>query len=105
MNSQSQEVKILLAIQAIRTNKKLSIRHVANTYDIPRTALRDRMKSCISRAEERKTQHNLTLIEEETLVRYILDLDSREFSSRIDFVRDMINLLRKTCHAKSVDKQ
>ena len=76
MNSQSQEVKIHLVIQTIRTNQEMSIRRVVKTYDVPQTTLRDRMKGCIPKTEERKAQHNLTLTEEETFVRHILDLDS-----------------------------
>ena len=104
MNSQSQEARILLAIQAIRTNQEMSIRRAAKTYDVPQTTLRDRMKGCTPKAEERKAQHNLTLTEEETFVRHILDLDSRGFPSRINDVRDMADLLRKTRHVQSVDK-
>jgi hypothetical protein len=105
MNSQSQEVKILLAIQTIRTNQKMSIRRAAKTYDVSQIILRDRMKNCILKIEERNAQHNLISIEEETLVRHILDLNSREFSSRINDVRDMTDLLRKTRHVKFVDKR
>ena len=105
INSQFQEVRILFVIQIIRTNQKMSIRCTIKTYDVPQTTLRDRMKSCISKTEERNTRHNLTSIEKEILVRYILDLDSRGFSSRINDVRDMIDLLYKTRHVKSISKQ
>ena len=76
MNSQSQEVRILLTIQTIHTNQEISIRRVVKTYDVSRTTLRNRIESCTSKTEERNTQHNLTSIEEEILVRHILDLDS-----------------------------
>ena len=76
MNSQFQEVRIRLIIQIIRINQEMSIRRVVKTYDVPQTTLRDRMKGCTPKAEERKAQHNLTLTEEETFVRHILDLDS-----------------------------
>ncbi|ERF70741.1 hypothetical protein EPUS_05093 [Endocarpon pusillum Z07020] len=73
----------------------MSIRCATKTYNVPRTTLRDRMKGCTPNAEVRKAQHNLTLTEEETLVRHILDLDSRGFPPRIDDTR----------HAKPVGKQ
>ena len=104
MNSQSQEARILLAIQVIRTNQEMSIRCTVKTYDVPQTTLRDRMKGCVPKAEERNVRHNLTPTEEEILVRYILDLDSRGFPSRINDVRDMADLLRKVRHVKSIDK-
>ena len=76
MNSQSQEVRIRLVIQVIHTNQEMSIRRAVKTYDVSQTTLRDRIKDCISKTEERKVQHNLILTEEETFVRHILDLDS-----------------------------
>ncbi|ERF69808.1 hypothetical protein EPUS_09464 [Endocarpon pusillum Z07020] len=63
------------------------------------------MKGCTPNAEVRKAQHNLTLTKEETLVRHILDLDSRGFPPRINDVRDMADLLCKTRYAKPVGKQ
>ena len=105
MNSQSQEARILLAIQAIRTNQEMSIRYTAKTYDVSQTILCDRMKGYVFKAKERNARHNLIPTEEETLVRYILDLDSRGFPSQINDVRDMTDLLCKTYHVKFVDKQ
>ena len=104
MNSQSQEVRILLVIQVIRTNQEMSIRCTVKTYDVSQTTLRDRMKGCVLKTEERNVRHNLISIEEEILVRYILDLDLRGFSFRINDVRDMTDLLYKIRHIKSVDK-
>ena len=83
----------------------MSIRYVIKTYDVSQTTLRDRIKDCVPKTEERNARHNLTPIEEETLVRYILDLDSRGFPSRINDVRDMADLLYKVRHVKPVDKQ
>ena len=74
------------------------IRRTIKTYDVPHTIFRDRMKDCISKVEERNVQHNLTSTEEETFVRHILYLDLREFLFRINNVRDMIDLFRKTHH-------
>ena len=82
----------------------MSIRRATKTYDVSRTTLRDRIESRILKTKKRNTQHNLTPIEEETLVRHILDLDSRGFPSRIDDVRDMTDLLCKVRHVKSIDK-
>ena len=83
----------------------MSIQYVVKTYDVSQIILRDRIKSCVFKIEERNTRHNLISIEEEILIRYILDLDSREFPSRINDVRDMIDLLRKIRYVKPVGKQ
>ena len=96
MSSQSQEARIILAIEAIRTSKKLPAVRAAKLYNVPRTTLIDRMKGRVAKSEKRNGQYQLTLAEEETLVQYILDLDSRGFLPRFDYIRDMANLLCKT---------
>jgi hypothetical protein len=105
MSAQTQEARIILAIEAIRTTKKISRRRAAKIYNVPETSLCDRMNGVTPKAEKRNAQHNLTLSEEEAIVKYILDLDLRGFPPRIDSVEDMANLLLQTCHAKRVGKQ
>ena len=79
MSSISKEARILLAIEAINSDQKMKLSCAAKTYDVPRSTLRDRIAGCLPKAEQRNTQHNLTTTEEETLVRYILNLDSQGF--------------------------
>jgi len=80
----------------------MSIRHAAKAYDIPFTSLYDRMKGRVSKAEKYNPRHKLTSAEEDTIVQYILDLDSRGFPPRIKGMEDMANLLFKTRSAKLV---
>ena len=82
----------------------MSIRRVTKTYDVFRSILYNQIEDCISKTEERNVQYNLISIEEEILVRHILDLDLQEFSLRINNVRDMTDLLYKTRYVKSIDK-
>ena len=105
MSIQTQEARIILAIEAIYTTKKLSIRAAAKIYDVPRMTLVDRIKGRVAKPKKRNAQHNLTLTKEETLIQYILNLDSQGFPPRINNVRDIANLLCKTHHAKPVGKQ
>ena len=83
---QTQEARIILAIEVIRITKKMSIRCVAQTYNMPKSTLIDRMKGSTPKAEKSNARYILTPAEEKTLVRYILDLDSRGFPLRIDDV-------------------
>ena len=53
----------------------MSIQCIVKTYDVPQITLRDQIKNYVFKIEERNIRHNLILIEQETLVRYILDLD------------------------------
>ena len=62
------------------------------------------MKGVAPKPETRNARFNLTFIEEETIVRYILDMDSRGFPSRIDDVEDMANSLFAMRSAKRVGK-
>ena len=50
---QTQEARIILAIEAIRTSKKLSRRATAKIYKVPEATLRDRMTGRTYRPETR----------------------------------------------------
>jgi len=93
MSIQTQEVNVILAILAICTTKKLSIRRVIQIYNISHTTFIRRIKGILSKAEKQNTQHILIESEEETLVRYVLDL------------RSIADLLCTTCRASPVGKQ
>ena len=105
MSEQSNEANIFLAIEAMRTNPKMSDRRASSLYNVPRGTLRDRMLGKPAKRDCRNKRHNLTLTEEETIVRYILDLDSRGFPPLIAGVEDMANLLLERRGAKRVGKQ
>jgi hypothetical protein len=102
MSAQNQEARIILAIEAFHASKKAKLSRIAKIYNVPRSTLRDRLQGVTPMPDRRAFGHNLTTAEEETLIRYILDLDLRGFPPRIDDVRDMANLLRATRHATPV---
>ncbi len=102
MSTLSKETKITLAIEAIRTTKKMSIRRAAKTYDLFESSLRNRMKDMTPLAERCNGRCRLTLIKEKTFLRYILDLDSRKFAPRIDGVEDMANTLLTTRNTEHI---
>ena len=105
MPANTQESRIILAIEAVRSTKRMSLRAAAKTYGVPESSLRYRIKGRVEKHEKRNAAHNLTESEEETLVRYILDLDSRGFPPRIEGVKDMADLLLMMRGAKRVGKQ
>ena len=104
MSVQTQEARIILAIEAIRTSKKLSRRKAAEIYEVPESTLRDRMNGRATLPERRPANTNLNELEEQIIVNYILDRDSRGFSLRQADVEDMANWLRKSRRAKPVGK-
>ncbi len=101
---QTQEARIILAIEAIRTSKKLSRRKAAKIYEVPESTLRDRINGRTTVPKRRPAAQNLTELEEGVIVNYILDRDSRGFSPRQANVEDIANYLRKCRRAKLVGK-
>ncbi|EED11996.1 conserved hypothetical protein [Talaromyces stipitatus ATCC 10500] len=95
------EGRIQLAVSDLKNGRISNIREVTRIYDIPRTTLRDRLKGIEYKAEKRannhkfwsKAQHKLTQFEEESLVKWVLDLDRRGLPPRHSLVREMANYL------------
>ncbi|KAJ0129458.1 Hexose transporter 2 [Fusarium oxysporum f. sp. albedinis] len=83
MPESSNEAKIILALQALQNDPKLSLRKAAAIYH--------------SRLLSDK--------EEDTIVQFILDLDSRGFPSRLLYVEDIANSLRANRGAPPVGKR
>lgn len=105
MQVQTQEARIIMAMEAIQTfRRKLSRRRAAEIYEVPEPTLRARMNGRPPRSDTRANSHILTELEEQVIVNHILDLDSRGFSPRQADVEDMANYLRKTRRAKLVGK-
>jgi hypothetical protein len=105
MPANTQESRIILAIKAVRSTKRMSLRTAAKTYNVPESSLRYRIKGRVAKHKKHNAAHNLTESEEKTLIRYILDLDSRGFPPRIKRVKDIADLLLMMCSAKRVGKQ
>lgn len=93
MPSQNNEASITIALSAIQKDPKLSIRKAAQLYSINRSTLAARMKGRRARNEVPANSMRLTVLEEETLLKFILDLDSRGFPPRLSGVEEMANLL------------
>ncbi|KFY27544.1 hypothetical protein V491_00863 [Pseudogymnoascus sp. VKM F-3775] len=104
MQSTSNGSQILLAIQAIKNDASLSIRAAAKIYSIHYTTLGQRLKGRPSRRDTIANSRKLTDLEEESLIRHILDLDSRGFPPRMSSVEEMANLLLANCSAGKVGK-
>ena len=92
-NDAQQEGRVLLAIQAIENGQIPSIRQATKLYNIPRSTLQTRLTGTATRLSTRANSHKLTESEEETLVNWILSLDSRGTSPRPAIVREIANLL------------
>jgi hypothetical protein len=92
-NPQEQEGRILLAISDLKNKRIPNIGQAAKIYNVPRTTLRDRLKGTQQRSQIRANSHKLTEYEEESLIKWILDLDKRGLPPRPSLVQDMANYL------------
>lgn len=98
------EGRILLAIQAFKLRQFQSIRAAAKTYDVPYTTLYHRIHGMASRRDSIPNSQKLTPEEELAIVQYILDLDSRGFPPRPQYVQEMADLLLTERDALPVGK-
>ncbi len=104
MEIYTQEARILLAIEAIRSSKKISRRSAAKIYQVPYATLSERIAGITPRNETRPNCLKLSRLEEEVIIRYILDLDSRGFASRLASVEDIANYILESKRGKRVSK-
>ncbi|KAL1966447.1 hypothetical protein VTN77DRAFT_4589 [Rasamsonia byssochlamydoides] len=88
-----QEGRIELAISAYKNGEFPSIRQAASVYNVPNATLAHRIKGRAARVSLRANSHKLTANEEETLVKWILDLNKRGLPPRPAFVENMANHL------------
>jgi hypothetical protein len=100
----TQEARIILAIEAIRSPKRLSRAKAAKIYNILYSTLTDRINGRTPRQELRPLMQKLTELEEEVILRNILELDARGFAPRLAGVEDMANYILESRGGKRVGK-
>ena len=94
MSPSSNKARITLAIEALENNENLSLREAAKIYNVSHTTLGRRRVGKPTRCDIPANSRNLTDLEEETIVQYILELDVRTFPPRLSGVEDIANYLR-----------
>jgi hypothetical protein len=87
------EGRIILATQAIQNDQKLTVRKASRLYNAPRSTLQNRLAGIQPQAIFNARKRKLLPTEEQTLVKWILDLDRRGFPSHIIDVRRMADVL------------
>jgi len=100
----NQEGRIELALLAYYNREFKSLRRAANAFSVPSSTLTDRYNGIAYLPDRRNGRYKLTSTEEQTIVRYILDLDSRGFSPRLCEVADMADKLLTARGAEPVGK-
>jgi hypothetical protein len=89
----SNEAGIQLAISAIHNLQIPAVSRAAATYNVVESTLRNRRAGMPARRDCQPTSKKLTELEEEVIVRYILDLEQRGFAPTYAAVRDMADKL------------
>ena len=87
------EARILLALEAYQNDPELSLRRAAKLYQVNFTTLLRRHNGVQSRANTISKSRKLSNLEEEIVIKYILDLNSRGFPPRLRGVEEMANRL------------
>jgi len=100
----SREGRIQLACSAYTTRQFRSLRRAAEAFNVPHSTLTSRYNGITHILERHNGRQKLTTTEEQTIVRYILDLDSRGFAPRLCEVADMADKLLAVRGSKPVGK-
>ena len=87
------EADIYLALSAINSSQIQSIKRAIATFSVPKTTLRDRRARKPTRRDCQPNIKNLTKLEEEVIIGYILNLDLRGFTPTLDTIGDIANKL------------
>ena len=104
MPSTSNEARVILALEAIRNDEKLSLRAAAKVYSVPYTTLYHRRAGMPARRDTTPNSRQLTDSEEKAIVQYVLELVARSFPPRLHGVEDMANQLLRVRDAPPVGK-
>src|SRR5689334_8450090 len=99
-----QERRIILALQAIEEGQFSSVRLAALTFEVSYRTLYYRRAGRPFRPDCPPNGKNLTLIEEQAIIRYILELGDRGFPPTKPLVREMADALLADRDQKPVGK-
>ena len=89
----SNEADLLLALEALMRGQFRSVREAAAVYKVPESTLCSRIAGTCARVDCEPNSKKLTVLKEEVIVGFILELDSRGFPPSLNIVREMANKL------------
>jgi hypothetical protein len=102
MESLPKRSRVILALEALKKDPKLSVRKAATIYAVLRTSLHRRRAGKQPRCELPANSRKLTDLEEKVLLERVLDLDARGFQPRLSDIREMADRLRAARDASRV---
>ena len=101
----SKEAQLILALDALQKDPKLRPYKAARIYSVPYNTLRDQRAGRPARRDIPANLRKLTDLEEQTIVRYIIELYIRVFYPRLVYMEDIANRLRCERDAPPVGKR
>ncbi|KAJ5241722.1 uncharacterized protein N7469_000049 [Penicillium citrinum] len=93
LDSEHQEGRILLALDAYKKGEFNSIRGAAAAFDVCHMTLSRRYKGITQRAATRANCHKLSQNEEDSLIEWIKSMDSRGLAPKRYMIKNMANFL------------
>ena len=105
MSQSSNKARILLALQALQNDPNLKPRRAATIYKVNYRTLYRRQDGIQPRRDSMPNSRKLSDLEEQTIVQFILDLDTRGFPSQLRFVEEMANSLLADRNASPIGKR
>ena len=89
----SNETDIQLAISSLNAHQIQSNRRAAAIFNVTRSTLQNRRNGKPARRDCQPNSRKLTEREEQVIIRYILDLDTRGFAPTYEAIRNIANKL------------
>jgi len=89
----SQENQMQMAISAIRNQKIQSKRKAADIFGVSEATLYKQLEERKPHSETHINGHKLTVIEEEVLIKQLLDADKQGFLIQPEFLHGMAQIL------------
>lgn len=93
MLSSSNKARLILAVGALEQDENLSLWAVAKIYSVDHMTLFHQRAGWPSRGHIPANSRKLTDLEEQTIVQYIIELYTRIFHPKLQYVEDMANWL------------
>jgi len=104
MSSALKESRVILALEALQKNPKLSLHAAAKIYNVTINTIRNRRDGKPARYDTTPSSRRLTNSEEEAIIQYILELIARSFPPRLYSMEDIANQLLYVRDAPPIGK-
>lgn len=104
MPRKSKEADVQLAVQAKRRHPEYTWRKLGRIYNCVPKTIKERYEGKEQRIITNMAKRNLSQLEEDTIAKRVIDLDSRAFPPRMRYVQEMANILLRVRDASPVGK-